>query len=406
MSGNDPTPGVPDGASPAQMVARRLERARMLMDTHRHDLAAKEIGEALTVVPEHPEAHGLLGYCLARLGQAERAHEEAAEAVRLAPDRAYMHSLRGATLIILNRMGDARAALREALRLNPDEADTHGLLAEVERLEGFPLEALIAAEAGLAIDPENATCSIERMLALRALGHQEQALAAATDMLRRDPDHATAHACRGWLLLHEDPRAAVQHFRAALRTSPDYGWARSGLVEALKVQFRAYRLVHRFEPAAVLFDAVLWMNPRIRPALPAGAARNSIITWVALLSAPFIMFSNINLGNPTSDDRRPALSVPGVESSLATPVDFTSSTFPAVPTVSVGMTLIPRELYAVAHGVGGFRVVRLITILPRVVVSQAHDDAFDTRPEVVDVTRLLPFYYGGTTRSFRNMGAC
>jgi len=284
-----------ESASAAQLAAVRIQRARALMDAHRFDLAVKELRGALAADAAHAEAHGLLGFLLAQTAKSdpvirEEAEREAREAVQLAPDWAYLHRLHGATLLNLDRPHEALDALQEALRLDPEDAHSHRLVARAERTLGSPAKALAAAEAGLAIDPENAHCANERMRALHDLGLWTEATAAAAELLRRNPESALAHTVLGHLLVEGDGdhRAALEHFRTALRISPDDEWARSGLVVALKMQFRGFRLLRRSGMAAVLFDVVLRASPRNRHVLPraprvSGRLRYRRLWGVALL---------------------------------------------------------------------------------------------------------------------------
>lgn len=223
-------------------MTNTINRAVLLLQQSRFDLAEQELRRVLTEDPHDPRAHAMLGVTLTHLDKLDEAQAEAEQAIALAPDWPYCHFCRSLVLMQRRKFGEAEASAREAVRLDPEDADYYGRLAETLYAQGKWAEALAEAEAGLARDAEHAGCSHLRTMALTKLNRKAEAIATVDQALARDPDDALAHANKGWALLHQsEPREALTHFREALRLDPNLDYARAGMVEALKAQNILYR---------------------------------------------------------------------------------------------------------------------------------------------------------------------
>ncbi len=218
------------------------ERAIVLFQQKRHDLAEKELRQLLAAEPHDAHAHALLALCMAHQNKLDEAIAEARQAVHLAPDFDFAHYAMARVLCDQDKETDAEAAIQEAIRLEPNGADNFALLAgiryDLRRWE----EALAAADQGLAADPEHVSCTNLRAMVLVKLGRRPEAKASLGTALSKDPDNATTHANQGWALLHDgEAHAAMEHFREALRLNPQQEWARQGILEALKARNIIYR---------------------------------------------------------------------------------------------------------------------------------------------------------------------
>ena len=223
------------------MTAAR-DRAFLLLQQGRLDLAEPELRRALADDPGDAEAHALLAYVLTDLDRAGEALDEANSAVGLAPDLPLAHLARSGALLHLDRAKDAEAAAREAIRLDPGNADAFAALAAALTDRRQRQEALDAAEQALALDPEHPGATNLRAIALTRLGRRDEAAGALEGALSRDPENAVSHANRGWTLLHQnDVKGAMLAFREALRLEPGNEWARSGILEAMKARNPVYR---------------------------------------------------------------------------------------------------------------------------------------------------------------------
>lgn len=229
-----------------------LQRALLLLEQSRHDLAEQELRRYVAAEPNDPLAHALLGLCLAERKAFKEATEAAQTAVRLAPDLALAHRAVASILNDRQHHDEASRAIEEAIRLDPEDAASFSLLAQIRLNQRRWRDALAAAEQGLALDPEHVDCTNLRAIALVQLGRKAEAGETIEAALAREPENAVTHANQGWTSLHEDDHTrALEHFREALRLDPQLEWARSGLVEALKARYPLYGLLLRY---------TLWMS--------------------------------------------------------------------------------------------------------------------------------------------------
>lgn len=237
-------------------MTAHYDRALLLYQQSRYDLAEQELRQALAEEPDSPLAHALLALCLCERKDHSAAMHEAEEAVHLGPDVSLTHYAWAYVLFQRDRLQDAEAAIEQALELAPWDADYHSLLASIRFNRRRWKEALEAAERGLELEAEHGGCTNLRAMALVKLGRRAEAGAALGDALSRDPEDALTHANQGWTLLEQrQPDKALEHFREALRLEPNLEWAREGIIEALKARNFLYRQMLRY---------FLWMR-RLSP---------------------------------------------------------------------------------------------------------------------------------------------
>lgn len=231
---------------------RHLERAYLLYEQSRMEMAEREVRAHLALEPESARGHSLLALCLARRKAYAEAAKEADAAVGLAPDDAGAHLARGQVLYHADRYAEAAGAADEAIRLAPEAPISHGLLASIRYAQERWQDALAAADRALALDPQDADALNIRAMALVKLGREGEAGATIENALARDPENALTHANSGWAYLHRnESEKALHHFREALRLDPQLGWAREGIVTALKSKYLIYGLMLRY---------FLWMS--------------------------------------------------------------------------------------------------------------------------------------------------
>jgi tetratricopeptide (TPR) repeat protein len=224
-----------------------LERALMLYQQSRTELAEGELRQALTAEPQDAYAHALLGLCLAQREKFEDATDETRQAIHLAPDFSFAHYAHAHVLYERNRFPEALGAINEAIRLDPENADQYALLANIHLQEQRWLDALNAAEQGLQFNPEHVGCTNLRAMAMVKLGRKAEAGRTIDTALAKNPENALTHANQGWTLLEQgQPKPAAEHFREALRLDPQNEWARQGIIEALKAQNIIYALMLKY----------------------------------------------------------------------------------------------------------------------------------------------------------------
>ncbi|MBA3698898.1 MAG: tetratricopeptide repeat protein [Planctomycetes bacterium] len=228
-------------------MSAHQQRAWAALERSRYDLAEQEFRLVLTEDPDDAQAHAGLALCLSEQKKYDEAEAEAKAAVGLAPDIDFCHFALGRVLFERNHFPEAIAAAEEAIRLDPQDANNRYLLAMSFSRQRKWSGCLDVADAGLAIDPEHEGCTNLRALSLTHLGQKDQASDTIAGALERSPESSLTHTNQGWALLHRnDPNAALEHFREALRLDPTNDWAREGLLTALKASNTFYRGVLAF----------------------------------------------------------------------------------------------------------------------------------------------------------------
>jgi tetratricopeptide (TPR) repeat protein len=228
-------------------VNPNLERAILLFQQSRHDMAADELRQSLAIEPRDPYAHALLALCLAQQQQFKEATGEAQQAIHLGPDDPFSYYALAKIWYERNYDKEALSAIHEALRLDSSQTSYYALLAQIHLREARWRDALDAAERGLQLDAEDVDCTNLRAIALVKLGRKSEAGTTIDAALRRNPDNAITHANQGWTLLEKNqPKQALEHFREALRLDPQNEWARRGIIEALKARNIIYALMLRY----------------------------------------------------------------------------------------------------------------------------------------------------------------
>ncbi|MCE9595880.1 MAG: tetratricopeptide repeat protein [Planctomycetes bacterium] len=282
-------------------MGAHFQRGNLLFQQERHELAAREFELELVDNPNEAHVHALLALCRRRLQQNDRAAAHARRAIQLAPDTAFVHYVQAQVDIGAERFPEALRALDEAVRLDPDDAPSHALRGAVLLRQEKREEALAAAEKALEIDAEEDLAANIRAAALVALGRVGEARVGLGDALERRPESAFTHANQGWTLLHDgDHRRAIEHFGEALRLDPTDGWAKDGMLTALKARYVVYRWMlvfflwqSRLTPTfrwGLIFGAFLGVKV-LRSTSKQYPAIEPFVTPVVIAYAAFVFFT-------------------------------------------------------------------------------------------------------------------
>lgn len=217
------------------------------MQQGRWELAERELQQAIAHAPDAALPHALYSLCLTERDEYKPAADAARHAIGLDPELDYAHFALARALLGQNKFKEADTAIAEAQRLDPYDADYCGLRALIQLQQERPKEALATAERGLSIAADHTGCLNIRAMALVKLGRRDEAGQTIKGALARDPENTFSHANLGWTLLHQDqPAAALEHFREALRLDATNEFARAGMVEALKARYLIYRVMLRY----------------------------------------------------------------------------------------------------------------------------------------------------------------
>jgi tetratricopeptide (TPR) repeat protein len=219
-----------------------LQRALLLIEQGRHEMADREARQSLAEHPHDAMSHSVLALCLVNAKKYQEASEEAALAIHHEPDNPFGHYTQAVVFFERNRYREAEQAIAQAISLNPYVVSYYALWGSLHLAQSRWQQALEAAEEGLACDPEDVDCTNIRAQALKQLRRPGDAAAVIGNSLARAPENATSHALMGWTLVEQgEYQKAMEHFREALRLEPDSELARSGIIEALKAKRVIYR---------------------------------------------------------------------------------------------------------------------------------------------------------------------
>ncbi|MEL6814113.1 MAG: tetratricopeptide repeat protein [Cyanobacteria bacterium J06598_3] len=227
---------------------RRYDKACLLAEQERYDLAIRQALALLAIEPEHANGHNILSFCYARQQKTKDAIAAARRAIAIAPTNDFHHYRLADVCEKAGHYDTALAAIKAALQLNPDRTDTYQMASLIShRKHRFP-EALTWANSGLQKNPEHLGCLNLRIAALIELNRIEEAEGDIARSLQLNPEKAFPHAATGILALHRsEPTVALTSLKTALRINPNSDWARRGLMEAMKAQNGFYRLILSYE---------------------------------------------------------------------------------------------------------------------------------------------------------------
>ncbi|QGJ70269.1 Hypothetical protein PBC10988_19640 [Planctomycetales bacterium 10988] len=233
-------------------MEQQLERASLLIQQERFDLAEQELQQLLQVNPQLADAHYLMALLFLVRKDLKAAQTSAQKAVHFGPTQPHTHAMMSQVWLASNRLPEAQTSIEEAIRLDPANAEHLAQEAAIYLRQERWQEALNAANAGLAFDPEDEECINYRAIALVRLGKADEAEIALDASMQKDPENALTHANQGWVALEQgDQQRALKHFQEALRIDPQNEWSRTGLLHAIKSQNFFYRKV---------LDYFLWMS--------------------------------------------------------------------------------------------------------------------------------------------------
>lgn len=222
---------------------QHLNRASLLIEQGNYQEATQELNQVLTQVPDHPDALRLLAIVKLELGNFKEGYSLAQKALEKAPDQAENHYVMAFGCLKNDQLKEAAHFAKNATQLNPAESVYFALQANISLEQNEYVQAEQFANQALALNPENLMALNARAIAQRQQGNKEGAYDTLHHALEQNPEDSVSHANLGWSKLDQGkPKAALEHFREALRHSPNNGFARSGLVEALKAKYWMYRL--------------------------------------------------------------------------------------------------------------------------------------------------------------------
>lgn len=229
------------------MSAQQLQRAQVLIEQNRHKDALKELLLLLAAEPNNAYVLYLVSYCQLQEENVTEAEAMIKAAIGLAPDEDVFMGQLARVQIHKEDYADAERTIRSAIEMEPFTAEYWGLLAFIKMNQKKYEEALEAANKGLEVESDSLLCLNQRSTALIKLNRKEEAFETLEGTLEEDPENSYTHANYGWAELEKgNHKKALEHFREALKLDSMNGYARSGMVEAMKAKYWFYRMFLRY----------------------------------------------------------------------------------------------------------------------------------------------------------------
>jgi tetratricopeptide (TPR) repeat protein len=203
------------------------ERARLLTA-----LQAKHLAAQASAALARTEESAVGGRAPTAEGR-DRAKQLADAALTLAPDSPDAHEVMGDLFIDASEPEDAEDEFRKAL-LGDDSASLRTKLAEALRLQGDFDEAITELRAAIKLEPRSARAYSGLGLALRGQRNLPESTAAYQEAIRLDPDLIDAHNGLAVVLANQGQlNEAVAEFREIIRIDPDSAIGHYNLAYAL-----------------------------------------------------------------------------------------------------------------------------------------------------------------------------
>jgi tetratricopeptide (TPR) repeat protein len=299
-------------------MGKHLDRANILLDLHKYDLAEQEFRQEIVENPDSDLAHGSLARCLInqqRVGSETLTILE--YALSLNPENDWLHYLLAVYWQIKCEFDRAQTAIDIAIQLDPDctvyfdtlarilydrgndKFQTHSwrtlaIIFVVSRGVLWPISLGILAigkgywirsylqpvftplKKSLSLDPGYLSALNLQTHLLIKTNQFRPALASSLNAMQIDPNDHNAHKLHAQVLLRLGKyTTARDHFQSALRIDPSSAESKAGLLEAVRSQYRIYpwisitnwrgrlMLAIAFTIAVAIGIWMIWIDPSI-----------------------------------------------------------------------------------------------------------------------------------------------
>ena len=225
----------------------RLSKIDILFDQKRYAEAEHILRDLLAEDVNNVHYLSLFAEVNLQLDKADTAKEIIDNAIGLSPSTPYLYYIKSRIAGFEEQYDEAENSIGQAIALDPYDADYFAWLAKIKLVRKQYKEALAYADKALEVDAENLLGLNTRSTALLKLNKKEESFETIEGALREDPNNPYTHANYGWGLLEKgDHKKAMAHFKEALQSNPNYEYAQSGLLEALKAGNPIYRWFLRY----------------------------------------------------------------------------------------------------------------------------------------------------------------
>lgn len=225
----------------------RLSRISILFQQRKFAEAEKVLKDLLAEDSNNTRILSLLAEACLQQNKFDIARSIIDNAIGLSPAVPDLFYIKSRIAAQQDKYDEAEDTIEQAIILNPYDADYFALFANIKLVRKRYEEALELADEALAIDAENLIALNTRSTALLKLNQKEASFNTIEGALRGDPNNAYTHANYGWGLLEKgDHKKALVHFKESLKNNPNFEYAQSGMIEALKAGNPVYRLFLKY----------------------------------------------------------------------------------------------------------------------------------------------------------------
>lgn len=225
----------------------QLTRVEILIEQQRFETAEEVLKELLAMDANNVQLLTMLSEVSFQQDKLDIASSLIDNAIGLAPDAPHLYYIKARIEIQEENYIDAEKNINQAIELYPFDADYFAVLGSIKLARKEFDTALAMTNKALEIDSENLVALNIRSTALVKLNRSEESFDTIEGALREDPNNAFTHANYGWGLLEKGAHEkALEHFKESLNSDPNFDYAQSGILEALKAKNPIYRLFLRY----------------------------------------------------------------------------------------------------------------------------------------------------------------
>lgn len=225
----------------------RISKVEILIEQKKFDEAERILSDLLTENPNNLVYLSLLAEAYFQQDKYEDAKAIINNAVGLYPDAPDLFYFKSRIALQQDSLLEAEKNINQAIELEPVDADFFALLANIKMERKQFQESLAITDRALEIEPENLLALNIRSTVLNKLNREKESFETIEGALREDPNNAYTHANYGWGLLEKgNHHKALDHFKEALSIEPNFGYAQSGMLEAIKASNPIYRLFLKY----------------------------------------------------------------------------------------------------------------------------------------------------------------
>jgi tetratricopeptide (TPR) repeat protein len=315
-------------------MGKHLDRANILLDLDKYDLAEQALRQEIAENPNSDLAYGSLARCLINQRKLGAETLETIEyALSLNAENDWLHYLFAVYLHMKGEFNQAQQAIGVAIELDPNSAlyfdtlarilfdrgndkfNTHSwrvlaLIFVFSRGVLWPIGWGISAifksywlrsylqpvfaplEKSLSLDPEYLSAlNLQTQLLVRT-NHWHRALASSLNALQVDPSDHIAHKLHGQILLRLGKYTpAVDYFQSALRIDPSAEDSKAGLLEATRSQYWIYPWISITNWRGRLVLSIVLILTIAIYALTVWFGKEGILIFTCLVSIPAMCLS-------------------------------------------------------------------------------------------------------------------